>query len=270
LALFFVPVVNVFLFVVLGLVPPRERSGRAVSRDGRWITSSKWASAAAGTVLTGIVSVAFVAFGVDALGNYGWGHFVGAPFALGIVSALVFAYAEPRSRSACVAVGAASVVVASIAMIGLAQEGAICLFMAFPLTVPLGALGGAVGYALQRRPLRGAGRPQMFCSLVLLVPLVMGTEAAADREAPLPAVRTSVVVDAPRAVVWRHVVSFPPPGLRASLSSVSGSRTQSAPASRERASARGAGSRPATSWSRSPSGTHRACCVSTSRRSRHR
>ncbi len=182
---------------------------RAPRRTGRWITSSKWASAAAGTVLTAIVAVAFVAFGVDALGSYGWGLFVGAPFALGIVSALVFAYAEPRSRSACAAAGAASVVVASIALIGVAQEGAICLLMALPLTLPLGALGGVVGYALQRRPFQSAGTPQVLCSLVLLVPLVMGTESAARREPPLVAVRTSVVVDAPRAAVWRHVVSFP-------------------------------------------------------------
>ena len=210
LALFVAPVLNVFLFVVLGLVPPREDSLDRVGRTGRWITSSKWASAAAGTLLTGIVAVAFVVFGVDALGNYGWGLFVGAPFSLGIVSALVFAYAEPRSRSACTAVGAASVVVASFAMIGLAQEGAICLVMALPLTLPLGALGGAVGYTLQRRPLQSAGTPRVLCSLVLLVPVVMGAESAARGEAPLLAVRTSLVVDAPRVVVWRHVVSFPP------------------------------------------------------------
>jgi hypothetical protein len=149
-------------------------------------------------------------FGVDALGSYGWGLFVGAPFALGMVSALVFASAEPRSRAACIAAGGSSVIVGSAALIAAAQEGAICVAMALPLTLPLGAVGGAVGYALQRRPLGTAGTPQIMCSLLLLVPIVVGTEAAVDRTPPLHAVETSVIVDASPTVVWRHVVAFPP------------------------------------------------------------
>jgi uncharacterized membrane protein YhaH (DUF805 family) len=210
LALFFVPVVNLFFFVLLALLPPREGTERPIGPIARAATQSKWRSAVAGTVLVGIVAVALVIFGVDALGSYGWGLFVASPFCLGVVSVLVFAYAEPRTLRACVGVGGASVVVASIALIAVAQEGAICLFMAVPLTLPLGALGGAVGYTLQRRRVRAAGTPHVMCSLLLVGPLVMGVESAAHRRPPLIVLRTSVIVDAPPAVVWRRVVAFPP------------------------------------------------------------
>jgi hypothetical protein len=44
---------------------------------------------------------------------------------------------------------------------------------------------------------------------VLALPLLIGLEGVTPRRPPVTAVRTSVVVDAPPPVVWRHVISFP-------------------------------------------------------------
>ena len=102
---------------------------------------------------------------------------------------------------------------ASGLLIGLAIEGLICIAMAAPLAAAMAALGGLVGYGLQRRgpQARSSGA---YSVAILALPLLLGAEAASTPAPAVAPVRTSVIVAAPPEVVWRHVVSFselPPP-----------------------------------------------------------
>jgi len=98
---------------------------------------------------------------------------------------------------------------ACLSLVAFAREGAICIVMALPLTLPLAILGALVGYAVQRGRRGGAVMPPALCSVALVLPGIMGVEAAVDPQPSVRPVTTSVVVDAPPEVVWRHVVAFP-------------------------------------------------------------
>ena len=216
-ALFFVPIVNILLFLVLCTVPteasPAEAENVRAGTLGRVLPRGKWASAAAGLGLTAVLSVLLTLLGTVVLETYGWGLFVGIPLMSGVLSALVYGYHEPRSAGSCVAVAVTSVWLASLLLIGLAIEGAVCILMAAPLAMVVAALGGLVGYGLQRH----GPRPQSsgaYSVLVLALPLLLGVETATAPRPLVAPVTTSIVVNAPPTVVWRHVVSFtelPPP-----------------------------------------------------------
>jgi hypothetical protein len=172
------------------------------------VTDSTLGSAFLGVVVTSALGVGLTLLATNLFGSYGFALFVGTPFALGFFSSVLHGLGRPRTAAECVTVGTVSVVIASFALIAFALEGAICIVMALPLTVGLGLLGALVGYAAQRRFDRpGSARA---LSVVVLLPVLMGAESAEERRPPLRAVTTEVVVDAPPAVVWRHVVSVEP------------------------------------------------------------
>jgi uncharacterized membrane protein YhaH (DUF805 family) len=217
LALFFVPFLNLLLFLVLCAAPaaaaaPDQGTGSSGVLE-RLLPRGKWASAATGLAVTGVLAVLLTLLGTVMLGTYGWGLFVGIPFLSGLLSALVYGYREPRSAGSCVGVALASVWLASLLLLGLAIEGAVCIAMAAPLAGAVAALGGLVGYGLQRH----GPRPQAsgaYSVLILALPLAFGMETASAPQPAVISVRTAVVVAAPPEVVWRHVVSFtelPPP-----------------------------------------------------------
>ncbi len=164
-------------------------------------------------MVTATLAVALTLLGTVVLETYGWGLFVGIPFLSGLLSATVYGYHEPRSLASSVSVAMTSVVLASLLLVGLAIEGVICIAMAAPLAAGIAALGGLVGYGLQRHGPR-ARASGAYSVAILALPLLLGAEAATGPTPELIAVRTSVVIAAPPEVVWQHVVSFsalPPP-----------------------------------------------------------
>ena len=127
------------------------------------------------------------------------------------MATLIYGSREPRGLGECIAVAAIAVGVATLAVMLVALEGAICLIMAAPLTLGLAMLGALVGYELQRR---NRPRPPFVGAVLMLAPALLGAESLDTRTARLQAVTTSVVVDAPADVVWRHIVAvepLPPP-----------------------------------------------------------
>ncbi len=206
-ALFFVPVVNLVFFVVLSLAPPRRAAPRP-PRETHPAVSGRVASAVAGIALTAVLGVVLAVLATEALENYGWGLFVGLPFCLGMLSVLVYGYAEPRGARSCVAVGVLSAVLSSCGLVLIGVEGAVCLVMALPLSAPLAALGALTGYAIQRRDSGPRVTAPTLCGIAVVLPLLMGVEDAVDRRPVVAPVTTSIVIDAPPEAVWRHVVSF--------------------------------------------------------------
>ena len=86
----------------------------------------------------------------------------------------------------------------------LAIEGILCLLMAAPIALPLAAVGGWVGYLIQNRAFLKNPSLSVFVATFLL----MGFEEKALPEAPLFAVRSEVLVNAPPEKVWNHLVTF--------------------------------------------------------------
>ncbi len=226
---FFIPVVNLFFFIVLSLLPSRPEEAGGVEVDPglrdvmgperyarfratcRRITHGNPVPSGAMALAVSVpLALGFVVLSVTVLHNYGWGLFVGTPFCLGLGSVLLFGAAQPQSFGRCIGVSMLAATLVGGCMLVLAMEGFICLLMAAPIGYLLVFLGAVVGYAIQSRPWSSQQSPYLLLALMLTLPAQMGAEAAVALEPPLLEVYTSIEIDAPPEQVWQHVVSFPP------------------------------------------------------------
>ncbi len=216
--LFFVPVVNLVFFAILASLP--DRSDRAPapvpgSRLDRLVPAGAFGSAALACGLTGVLSVGMTLLSVLVFRQYGVSLFVAYPVCLGFLAAFLHGWHQPRTLGASVGVAVTAAVLSGSLLLAMAIEGVMCLMMAAPIALPLAALGGVLGWAVQaderRRP---RALPATTAALALVSPLLMGAVALVPPEAPLLEVATALEIAAPPAAVWNHVVSFselPPP-----------------------------------------------------------
>jgi uncharacterized membrane protein YhaH (DUF805 family) len=220
---FFVPLVNLLLFLVLVLLPTREvlptvtvpqparRRLEPLRKAHRSIVhESYWRSGLLALVITVPLAVLAVVLGAQVLQSYGFSLFVGAPFALGMISVLLFGFSRPQPLAACLAVAMAAATLAGIAVLLIAIEGLICLIMAAPIAYFLAFLGALVGYTIQARPWLQDQTATLMLAIVILLPALMAAESASEPEPAVRAVRTEVVIGAPPDKVWHHVIAFPP------------------------------------------------------------
>lgn len=220
--LFVIPYLKWLLFAALSTIPSRPGDPPIIRSQSQRPTHS-WIDRIIPTGLFGsavlaVVTAVFFAVTATVMGtyvweNYGWALFLGVPFLMGHVATVVFAHHESRSLGECLAVAMAAAGLAAAAVLILAFEGFICIAMAAPIVGAMAALGGATGYAVQaRKPSRNS--PSMCGGALLALPFLVGVESWHQPEAPLLRVTSVVEINAPREVVWRHVVSFsdlPPP-----------------------------------------------------------
>jgi uncharacterized membrane protein YhaH (DUF805 family) len=212
--LFFVPIVNLLFFATLCLLPPAASGAppQVPARDPktrRLLPGSKLGSALAGVALTVVLGAALMVFATEALETYGWGLFMGLPFCLGLLSSLVYNHAEQQSLMSSMLVGVLATGLASLSLLAVALEGAICLVMAMPITAPLAMVGAVTGHAMHRGGPAAPAMPSALCSIAIVLPALMGVEARTADEPAVRAVTTTVVVDAPPELVWRRVIAFP-------------------------------------------------------------
>jgi hypothetical protein len=139
---------------------------------------------------------------------YGWTLFLVLPIAAGALGALL---ANPTSAGKAAAAGMAANAIASLGFLAFGLEGAMCIGMALPLALPLGALGGWLVYAAMHRPRAMAPGTAML----MLLPLSLGTMGFDMTAKPhVFKVQSSIEIAAPAERVWENVVSFselPPP-----------------------------------------------------------
>ncbi|CAN5906950.1 hypothetical protein BH23PLA1_BH23PLA1_37900 [soil metagenome] len=186
---------------------------------GRLIPENDILGGLAAILLSVPVTIGLCYLGVAGFQTYGWAVFLGIPFAMPMISVLIYGLRRQRSMGECLVVGSVWAVLAFFTLFVIAFEGLICLVIALPLVAPVVLLGTVVGYSIQLSfgpsPDERSDRA-MFLSLLLVgsLPLLMGAEAIAPLPPPLFEVRSVVEIDAPAERVWQHVVEFselPPP-----------------------------------------------------------
>jgi uncharacterized membrane protein YhaH (DUF805 family) len=225
--LFFAPMpMNLIFYLVLSVLPPRPIARQATGLiDDDWdppqtpkkagmldrtIPESRRGAAITAILLPLPFAVAFTVLSVNVLNNYGWGVFVGIPFALPMISVLIYGHRQPRRLGECLGLGMLWLVVAYGALLLIAYEGIICLIMALPLAIPVVLLGSAVGYLIQARPVGSGDASRLVAVLLMSLPTLIGAESATRGGAPRFAVRTALEIDAPPEEVWPHVIRFEP------------------------------------------------------------
>lgn len=220
--LFFVPVLNLLLFILLCILPAQEEpSSIAVREDPRaegllyrLLPVSRLGSAAASLLLTLPFGLGFAVLGGNFLFQYGWGIFVALPFCLGLSSVLIYSYRAPRGLVSSIIVAGLSSFLLGLALLAVAFEGAICLVMAAPLSLTLSIMGGSMGFVIQQRRWFRSSTPAILSVVLLFTPGVSSYERAIIPILPVFTVRTSLEINAPPETVWREVVAFseiPPP-----------------------------------------------------------
>lgn len=219
--LFFVPVVKFILFAVLSLLRSTNEKQTPPIIENFWdrtlakiIPCGAFSSALLAITATAALSFGFAWLGTSVFRDYGWTIFVGLPFCMGFLSALIYSFREERMLSRCIAVANSTVFLVGIALLIFALEGVICIVMAAPIAFGIATIGGAMGYAVQKNFWWREQSPTLFCSVILLVPIAMVLEHAVPPALPLIEVKSSVIINASPEKVWRNVVSFselPPP-----------------------------------------------------------
>ena len=198
--LFFIPYAKYVLMFWLCVLPTtaaaywREREPEAVAADRR-------RSALLGLGAALAVTIPTILLGVYFKRSYSFGLFLGTPFTAGWVSAQVFNTNHPRTAGESIRLALFAVLVAGIALIAFAAEGAFCLLLAFPLAALVAIPGALIGRAVALRGHETAGMAALLAPLLVL----------SEPKVPPPSyeVMSTVEIAAPADRVWQNVVSFP-------------------------------------------------------------
>ena len=203
--------------------PPAARTGRpddpeAVASVAARNRTAAWA---AGGVLFGpVYTVTMVYACVYVLKDYGAPLFFLTPVLVGAAAGYCANAVRPVGSAATLGAATLAALASYGGLLVIAWEGLVCLLMALPLALPLALIGGVIGGANARltRPAArdgdgdggtgGRGFDPGAAACLALAPV--GSVLAPADAAPVRPVTTAVVVNAPPAVVWEHVLAFPP------------------------------------------------------------
>jgi len=126
-------------------------------------------------------------------GLYGWTVFILFPVLLGGLASWFFR-ATTGARAAGIGALAAAAAACSLLVVGL--EGLICVAMALPLAMPLGALGGWLAYRAESSRLITHG------SVAMLLLLPSGIAWDIGARPPVFQVHTAITIAATPEQVW--------------------------------------------------------------------
>lgn len=156
--------------------------------------------------ITAVVLIGYALFLVRT-GRYGWTLFFVLPTAVGALGGWL---GKPKTAGEAASAGMIANLIASLGFFALGFEGAICIVMALPLAVSLGALGGWLVYVSKDRRIVANGM-----AMLMILPLSAGTLGFDLTAKPdVFVVRSSIEIAAPPERVWKNVIAFselPPP-----------------------------------------------------------
>jgi hypothetical protein len=217
--LFFVPFLKCILFALLALLPTQPEAEPIVPLDppesdselSRWLPHNPLGNAALAVTVAAVIGCGLAAISIAWQQAYLGGLFIGAPFVIGFLAALLHEAHGPRRLRESVAVALLAIFLVGAILLAIAFEGLVCLLIAAPLALCEAAAGAVVAHACSGAMRRR--RFQSFMSVVTLLPLLMLAEKNTPAP-PLLSIASEIVIGAPPAKVWPHVIGFsviPPP-----------------------------------------------------------
>ena len=188
-----VPLVNLMFMVVMCLLPTAAgEHWSPQSRPAKRDAQAKSAAVALGASL--MIGAVMMSVSVYLLKSYGASLYLGTPLLMGAIAAYLHNRTTARGYLASAGLGMASLLVGGVALLLFALEGLICVLMAVPLMLPLGALGGLLGKAIadsNRRP------SHEMMAVIVMLPILAAAEAFFMPSRTEYEVMTAVEIDAP-------------------------------------------------------------------------
>lgn len=209
--LFFVPAINILFFIICLITPSKDDSYEnrveAAARGffARGVPESQLGVAAFSALISACVGVLGVLFGAYGLGNYGTPLFLGLPFFMGFLAALLYGAREPRTIRECLAIAFLTIWLTAIALVSFLIEGMLCIAALFPIAGVCCLIGACVGYGVQKLPpgRKHSLRSSLLCGLIL----TLGVTLPVDNSQTLSS-QTMIQIQRSPADVWPHVIAF--------------------------------------------------------------
>lgn len=195
-AMVVVPYLQIVVAFRLAFLPALEDTG------GK--PDDPWRASAFGMLAATAIGVIGAAFFTLVIGDYGLGLFVATPLLMGIIAAYISTRQGGSHRTA-VSATLGALLLSSLALLGFAIEGALCLVMASPLIILLGGIGTWLGRAWAKALTRRQARLMSFAAL----PLLLVTDALVPPHAVFESVESTEISATP-AEVWDSVVHMGP------------------------------------------------------------
>lgn len=197
---FFVPPFSYVLMLVLSVQPSRAGPPHVRPDPQGSHRSAAFAAVASGSAL----GVLLLFLGAIAINSYGVALFMGTPFAVGALSAYVLNRTYRATIGEMFRVVIVTLLVIGGSALALGWEGAVCVLLAFPLSLLVALMGGVLG--------QFAANQDVALYSVALMPVIVGSGLgvqAGERSAVLREVRSSVQINASPDLVWPNVIAFP-------------------------------------------------------------
>lgn len=204
--LFFIPLINLIFFLALLTVPDSagDTSPSPVPKGLRMgLLPATLAIAIGGFCLTALCTLS--------LSSYGWGLFLGIPFAMGVASDFLVNQTarEPGALKRAIQVTILAECFCGVLLLAVAIEGVLCLLMATPIGFILGSFGAIIGNAVRAPGVHRWAGPMVLATSVLSAPLFAAIEGKAAAPAPVYRVDSFVEINAAPEAVWPVVIAFP-------------------------------------------------------------
>src|SRR5580692_669547 len=135
-------------------------------------------------IVPALAGLGLVALCVRSFDTYGWSLFLVLPVVVCFLSAFCTSYRREVRFFPVYALSLVSILFLGAGILVFAMDGLICLLMAFPLAMALGAVGAALGWTLGRR-CRGGLQSALPLLLILLFPGLVAFDRAASPPAPM-------------------------------------------------------------------------------------
>ena len=198
--LFFVPVLNLLYFAALCVLPSRPAPA-GLPRAEKSDSAKTVESAIYAVLITTVIALPCIALSTFLFHQYGLMLFVGVPFCIGFIAAIVHGWRYPRSHVESVLVALVSLGFIGGALLAVAWEGIVCLAMAATPALALAVLGALFGsFVQQSRTQRAAA----LC-VPLLLPAMLFSFPVRDE---VRCVTSSIDINATAERVWTNVIGF--------------------------------------------------------------
>ena len=155
------------------------------------------------------LSTIAVFYAVENVKLYGYSLFLGVPFVVGLLLALLYQYDREWKWSEVLLLTLLNLALSALWLLLCKIEGVVCILMAAVLVAGI-TLAGILFVWLIRKamwaPLRGT---KLNCLAILCIPLAMNWEASHRPTPPMLEQTTTIEVNASPEVVWQFIPSFP-------------------------------------------------------------